>query len=230
MATLKELSSWQTGRLVPRPQSSFIARRLAPDRAGILAVYCLDRFHVEIDGVPLEMRSGGKSLAVLKYMAAGSPRVTSRDALIESLWPDCEPSVASNRLRVAMHGLRRLLNPTKRRPELVISQDGAYHLNPLGQLWVDADSFEEALQRGVELERRADMAGAGDAFREAEELYLRDFLEEDLYEDWTLLRRECLRDGYLMLVEKLAKVVVRRGRLQRLHRALSQAAVTGRLP
>jgi DNA-binding SARP family transcriptional activator len=137
---------------------------------------------VGIDGVPLEMRSGGKSLAVLKYMAARSPRVTSRDALIESLWPDCEPSVASNLLRVAMHGLRRLLNPTKRLPELVISQDGAYRLNPLGQLWVDADNFEEALQRGVELERRADIAGPGDAFREAEELYLRDFLEEDLYE------------------------------------------------
>jgi DNA-binding SARP family transcriptional activator len=192
----------------------------------MLAIYCLDRFRVEFDGVALNTSIGGKSLTVLKCMTASGRMLASYDVLAERLWPDCNFEVARNRLRVAVHGLRRMLDPLKRMPDLVLSQGGSYMLNPRGSVWVDSDCFEKAWQRGVKCERAGDLLSAWHAFEEAESLYVRDYLEEDLYEDWTLLRRECLRDAYLALVERLAEWSLAEGDfdscLVRCHKLLSR--------
>lgn len=192
----------------------------------MLSVFLLDRFRVELNGEPLNIGLGGKSLAVLKYMAGCGMLTSSRDALIENLWPECEPAVASNRLRVAIHGLRRLLTAGSPGIGLVINQGSGYRLNPGGQLCVDADLFESSWQSGLDYERAGDRASARRCFLAGEKLYVRDYLEEDLYEDWTVLRRESLRDDFLMLVGNLAEWSLAEGDyggcVDRCHKLLSR--------
>jgi DNA-binding SARP family transcriptional activator len=173
-------------------------------RRPVVSLYCLGRFCIEVNGRALDTSGVGRSLTILKLLAGRGRRSTPRDVLLEALWPDSEAEVAGNRLRVAMHGLRRLLASADP-GELLVFRDGCYLLNPGGLVRVDADDFEVLWEQGVRLEREGRRADATDAFVHAEALYAGDYLEEDLYEEWTLLRRERLRDAYLHLLAMLAE-------------------------
>ena len=41
-------------------------------------------------------------------------------------------------------------------------------------------------------------------YEKAENLYRGDYLEDEPYEEWTLIRRETLKDNYLIILSKLA--------------------------
>ncbi|MFQ5813116.1 MAG: BTAD domain-containing putative transcriptional regulator [Anaerolineae bacterium] len=191
-------------RSAPTTKPSPISVAEAGTRSPMLALFCLGKFRVEIDGMPVDTRAGGKSLAILKFLAGRDGHPTPRDILMEALWPDSDAEAAGNRLRVAVHALRRLLAPAGKSLDILTYQDGCYLLNPGVSVRIDADEFETLWQRGVRLERQGRRAEAAEAYAQAELLYSGDYLEEDLYEEWTLLRRECLRDAYVDLLGKLA--------------------------
>ena len=179
-----------------------IAQANAPSPA--VALFCLGKFRIEIGGKLLDTRGYGKSLAILKFLVRRGQRPTPRDVLLEALWSDSDAEAAGNRLRVAVHGLRQLLATADCQPDMVIHRQGCYLLNPSAPVWVDADVFEGLWQRGAHLERQHSYKDAAAMYAQAEILYAGDYLEEDLYEEWTLLRREGLRDAYLDLLGKLA--------------------------
>jgi len=202
---------------VPVSESSYLAR-LKPAPVGnaerpspTVALFCLGKFRVEVDGRLVDTRTGSKSLAVLKYLAGRGSRPTPRDLLLEALWPDTDPEAAGNRLRVAVHGLRRHLPHLGSSLDIITYQDGGYLLNPTGTVWIDADVFEDLWRQGVRLERLGRSGEAAQAYSQAELLYRGDYLEEDLYEEWTLLRREGLRDAYMDLLGKLAASSIAQG-------------------
>src|SRR5437868_16762 len=65
---------------------------------------------------PFQIFAGGRSLGpsiprqvrtVLEYLLSQGRRPTSKDALLDLLWPDTNPTVACSRLRVVMHTLRK---------------------------------------------------------------------------------------------------------------------------
>ena len=197
-------SRLSVGRSLPVPKAGLVSVAETGTGSPRVALFCMGKFQVEIDGVPVDTGAGGKALAILKFLAGRGRRRTPRDLLLEALWPDSDVEAAGNRLRVAMHGLRRLLAQVGGSLDIVTYQDGCYQLKPEGQVRVDADDFEALWRRGVLLERQGHGAEAAEAYAQAELLYGGDYLEEDLYEEWTLLRRESLRDAYLDLLGKLA--------------------------
>jgi len=133
---------------------------------------------------------------------------------MEALWPSCEPSVANNNLRAAVHSLRQTLSlagGTDDNFAWMLFQDGNYQINPEAALWVDAEHFENHWSVGRQLERDGKIVEAIREYETAEALYVGDYLEDDLYEEWTFMRREALKDTYLTMLGKLADYSMQAG-------------------
>ena len=152
-----------------------------------------------------------KAKTLFKYLVARRQPVP-RDVLLDLLWPEADPTIAVNGLRVALHALRQALEPCDvHGHDYVIFDGGNYLLNPEVRLRVDAEEFTAHFEAGRRLERQRQLAEAMAQYELAEAIYRDDYLVEDLYEDWTLVRREELKDQYLMVLAKLADYCIQRG-------------------
>jgi DNA-binding SARP family transcriptional activator len=143
---------------------------------------------------------------MLKFLLVNGRR-GHRDVLLEVLWPDVPASSSIRGLRVTLLALRRALAaaaPDRAPMELIRAEGDTYVLNMRG-VWIDADEFSEHYAAGVRFEREKNIEAASREYAAAEALYRDDFLVEDLYEDWTVLRREELKDQYLQILSKLSQ-------------------------
>ncbi|MCC6236843.1 MAG: winged helix-turn-helix domain-containing protein [Dehalococcoidia bacterium] len=180
------------------------------------AIRLLGAFSVEFNGRPVTLSAGGKSVAVLKFLAASGTQTVPRDRILDALWPEVPASVAASRLRSALHALRRVFADQggvqgTRGGEVVAYDHGQYLLFPGTLLVTDVDLFEDAWARGQEYDRAGERGLAVASYERAERLYRGDFLEQDAYLDWTSVRREQLRDAYLTLLARLAHLYIERG-------------------
>jgi DNA-binding SARP family transcriptional activator len=73
------------------------------------------------------------------------------------------------------------------------------------EIWVDVEEFTKHYQAGQRLEKNGMLAEAVSEYEQAESLYQGDFLEEDLYEDWTNSLRESLKANYLTVLDRLSR-------------------------
>lgn len=173
-----------------------------------LRLYCFGPLEVYRGNEYISLRRTGKGIAILKFLALRPRQPVQRDLLLEAIWPGAEPSIARNRLKVAMHHLRQAFVTKGCDPQCegcVIFRDGCYLFNPELDVWTDTGAFEGALQSALRLERSGNLMQAIPLYLQAESLYRGDLLEEDLYEEWTLLRREELKDAYLTTLDKLSR-------------------------
>lgn len=172
-----------------------------------LEIHCLDGFQVSADGVRVERWESIKAKSLFQYIMTKPRKSVSKEVLMEALWPDCDPKVSSNNLKAAMHGLRQtfsnLFNMEQSFPYVVFTQ-GAYQINPEILLWLDVKQFELYWEKGRRLQIEGKQNEAMQEFKLAEELYKDDYLADDPYEEWTLLRREALQDIYLNILGRLA--------------------------
>ncbi len=167
----------------------------------------LSSFRVVLDGQPLDNGLGGKAKALLKILAASRQRSIPKEALIEMLWPGTDPRTGSNSLKVAAHNLRNSLEPDRmigNPGTYIAANDGSYSLHPAANIWIDVEAFESHWVRGLGLEDCGASKETRVEYEKAEAIYTGDYLEEDLYEDWTMIRREKLRDIHLIILGKLA--------------------------
>lgn len=90
---------------------------------------------------------------------------------------------------------------------------------------MDAETFEGLVRQGYAVERRGETEEALRLYREAEELYRGDYLEEDLYADWCAAERERLREVYLDLLGRMARLYAAQGDYLRAAQVCRQALV-----
>ena len=157
----------------------------------MLDVRLMGRFLVGIDGMAVDDRRWPRrsAKALVKLLALAPAHTLHREQVIEQLWPDLGLDSATNSLDKAIHGARRALEPA-----LARGAQSRYLLTPRNQiilaapdvLRVDALQFEQAAHLAL---RQQDAAAA----RQALGLYGGTLLVDDLYENWTLTRREMLR-------------------------------------
>lgn len=173
-----------------------------------LEVRCLGRFDVRSGGQRIERWQSAKAKSLFQYLMSRPREPIIKDILMDIIWPECDPQAASNNLKVAVHGLRhaisRLFRENEGFPHVLFLQ-GSYLTNPEIQLWVDVEEFEKHWLLGRRFEKEGKAAEATREFEMAEALYRGDYLEDEPYEEWTLLRREALKDTYLMILSKLAE-------------------------
>ncbi|HZI73114.1 MAG TPA: BTAD domain-containing putative transcriptional regulator, partial [Gemmatimonadales bacterium] len=162
-------------------------------------------FHLDLAGRSLGPSFPGQARTVLEYLVSHRKRPVHRDALLDLLWPDADPSIACSRLRVVMHTLRKSLpslHPDSQ--DLVVMMGNVFMVNPVFELRVDVEEFERHWLNGWRLSRLGKTEQALAEYEQAEALYLGDYLEDEPYADWTLLRREALRDAYTSILTTLA--------------------------
>jgi predicted ATPase/DNA-binding SARP family transcriptional activator/DNA-binding CsgD family transcriptional regulator len=143
-----------------------------------------------------------KAASLVKLLALSSGHRLPRERVMELLWPGSSKSAASNNLRQTLHTARKALGTGG--SGHLISEDGSLLLCPEDELWVDAETFEEA---ALAARRSRNPA----AYRMAIDLYAGELLPEDRFEDWAEDERADLRRVYLELLAELAELYEERG-------------------
>ena len=173
-------------------------------RKGTVAAYLLGPFRLSIDDLLLEHLPTGNSGVLLRYFIHRRKRSVPREELMELLWPGVNPETARNRLNVAMSTMRKELRRVTDL-EIVLFESDRYFLNQSNSLWVDVDAFEGTLAEAAQLEAAGDSPQAIRMLEVAANLYKGDYLQEDPYEEWTLLTRERLRLANLDALNRLSR-------------------------
>ncbi|MBN1262077.1 MAG: transcriptional regulator [Anaerolineae bacterium] len=142
-------------------------------------------------------------------------QMLDRDQIVEMLWPGLDPDTALRDFKVALSTLFKVLEPERNRgaPSAYVTRDGTlYGLRPGADVWVDADSFEAAINAGnTALEHG--LAAAQDGithYRRALALYAGDYLSEYPYDDWCSEERERLLTQFLRMADRLAQIYAER--------------------
>jgi DNA-binding SARP family transcriptional activator len=210
--------AWPNIQTAPAPPSAApgSGAELTPPRSGFrpdalppLQVQMLGPFRVAVGGREVSLRQSRKAADVLKYMLAHRVRPTTKDALVQTHWPDVEVRTATHRLQMAVSTLRKILNSgADDMPGYIIFSNEAYLFNPLAVIEVDVERFFEYLRQGQALERTGRTAEAVQPYEHAVALYHDDYLIDNLYDEWTHSPREHLRERYLAVLTRLCEYYV----------------------
>jgi len=176
-----------------------------------LAVYCLGAFRAYQDDQLIADWNGLKARSIFKYLLAHRGAPVVKDILMDLFWPDADPEAARRNLHQAIYSLRRTLRQGQPDFQHIQFENDCYLLNPETDIWVASEEFEKHVQVGRRLEAAGRFGEAMAAYGIAEGLYLGDFLKEDLYEDWSSLQRERMRNMYLDIADRLSEHYVGRG-------------------
>jgi DNA-binding SARP family transcriptional activator len=118
------------------------------------------------------------------------------------LWPDADFEAGANSLHKAIHAARRAFEPdlkTGSKSRFIIIRDNIVALRAPGDVWIDVNAFERQAAAAM---RTSDPK----LFEAALDLYRGDLLPEVLYEDWAVAQRERLRELYIDLLFRLARM------------------------
>ena len=177
-------------------------------RQGALSIQVLGGFQVIRDGAPIAVADwkSRKARELLKILIARRARMTPRDVLMNTLWPEEDDSAKlTNRFGVALTTLRAVLDPDKRfgTNHFVTTDKDAVGLD-LDHIEIDVEVFLANAAHGLSLLRGARTEEAIDRIAVAEETYGGDFLEGDPYEEWATPLREEARATYISITRQLA--------------------------
>jgi DNA-binding SARP family transcriptional activator/TolB-like protein len=173
----------------------------------LVSIHLFGPFRVLVDGVPIDEARWGrrKSKTLIKLLALQplhqSSRQMHREELIEVLWPGQDSEQGLNNLHKAVHAARRALEPglsaggssrfLQMRDQLLMLRSD--------EISVDVSEFEVLAEVALKTGERDQIEAALAAYRG-------ELLPEDLYEDWTAVRREQLRSQKESLLLRLAAV------------------------
>jgi predicted ATPase/DNA-binding SARP family transcriptional activator len=168
----------------------------------VLDVNLLGTFSVVVDGelVPDDAWRLRKAKTLIKLLALAPERRLHADQAAAALWPDRDQAATRNNLHQAIYAARRALDCGDGRGlGLLELSDDLITLGPHDPVRIDADVFERAAARA-----RAE--GDPAAYRSALAVYEGELLPEDRYEEWTVGRRDALRELRLALGIELAEL------------------------
>jgi DNA-binding SARP family transcriptional activator len=195
------------------PQQMVAYRDESSDTLPALYITCFCRFQVRRLGQPVVLCSNRNGQEILRYLVTQPEHRASMDILMTLLWPEDEPEVAHHKLQVAVSALRRSINEryvTDAGGGYILCKNGAYELNPLVPLQTDVDEFLEYYQAGRQSSGNVMVA----YYKRACDLYTGPFLSEDLYADWSFMRRKQLTQVYLTICNALADYCLETGRYE----------------
>ncbi|HET9255032.1 MAG TPA: BTAD domain-containing putative transcriptional regulator [Pseudonocardiaceae bacterium] len=162
----------------------------------------LGPFQVFRNGTPVPSAEwqSQKAQLLLKILIARR-KATSRELLIDLLWPDVPPAKASNRLTVLLWRLRSVLQPHAGAGPLA-SNGGMVWLDRI-HVNVDVEEFLAAATAAFAA-HRAGQPNAKAQLMAAVAAYTGDFLEDDAQQDWAIPLAEEVRATHISLLRALA--------------------------
>jgi DNA-binding SARP family transcriptional activator len=171
--------------------------------APTLVVYCLGPFRVFQNEQLIPSWNGQKSQGIFKYLISMKGKPVAKDVLMDIFWPEADQASARRNLHQAIYSLRQTLRRIQTDYSHVLFESDTYFLNPEMDIWCDFMEFEQRWKAGKRCKAQNNVADAVIEFGIAESLYIGDFLEEDLYDEWPKMKREYLRVSYFELTDTL---------------------------
>lgn len=152
----------------------------------------LGGFTVRVDGEPVDASAWERRQAttLVKLLALAPGRQLHREQCLDAIWPDLGIDEAAPRLHKAAHYARKALGS---RDAIVLRRETVL-LYPDADVSVDVVAFEELAERA----RHGDDAALDAALR----LCNGPLLPTDPYEEWTLARRERVRQQHVELLRR----------------------------
>lgn len=204
-------ASRASGRPDGRPEDTIGAARVQAALASPLDLRCLGSFTLSRDHqlIAPERFARRRALTLLKILLTRYGKRVHREELIELLWPAAEPRSADALLHVAVHYLRRGLEPElpTHQPSHFIRTDGDYYaFDTTSPHRLDSQEFVALARLAAQLESNGERTAALDACEQAIALYAGDFLEDEVYSDWCALEREYLRETFLTTLRRAARL------------------------
>ncbi len=189
--------------------------RLAASPPGSLRIYGLGSLRVYRDEVLLfdESWRNKPSKTLFKLLFTSRGQRYPKDVLVEELWPDAAPEVGANRLRVAIHELRKTLagpKDQKKQASHIAQQEGSYYFDVSVPFWSDVEEFEQQTTNGRALAEQGKFDDALVRYQRAEVLYSGDYLRDDPFFEWTLSVRERMREAHLNGLSDAARIYAQR--------------------
>jgi DNA-binding SARP family transcriptional activator len=178
-----------------------------------MEVFFLGHFQTLINGRILEEWPSKKGKSIFAYLCYQCDRPIHRDALMDIFWPKSIPESARNCLNVAIHGLRRRFQQVDPAREFIVFKDEYYSINPEIEVWTDLDEFRYLWHKAQSVEKSRGLEAAATFYEQIATIYQGDFMAEELYEDWSTMERENLKEIYLVTLEKICESQIQIGNL-----------------
>jgi predicted ATPase/DNA-binding SARP family transcriptional activator len=167
-----------------------------------IQVQLLGGFSVSVDGlaIPEAQWKSRRARNLVKLLALAPSHRLHRDQLIEILWPESDFAAAANNFHQTLHTARRVLEPAG--AGSLMLEEGFLSLSAGEKqaLMVDVEQFEMAATQAKNCQDPP-------AYQAALAFYKGDLLPDDLYEEWTIQRREALRQIRLNLWLDLGRLL-----------------------
>jgi DNA-binding SARP family transcriptional activator len=168
-----------------------------------LSIRLLGGFEMERNGAILAPPATPKSRSLLAYMLLNRGRLTHRETLCATLWPDESEAVARKGLRTALWRIRCALGEDGNEAPYLYADAYQLGFRGIASVWVDVWEFEEIASA---LDAKPDEAlgpADGDALARAAGLYRGD-CAPGVYDDWLTSEQSRLHHTYIRLLERLA--------------------------
>ena len=165
-----------------------------------LRIRCFGNFRVTVgDRIVRDTEWSRRKPKRLLELVSSSPECTvTWDRVADNLWPGLRIKEAHAGISRALYEVRRLLGPG-----YVASAHDTIQLVPDSVGFVDVHAFADHISAARQAERQLDHVRAEQEYLAAVSLYTGDFLENDLYEEWTMAPRDALAGEHALALERL---------------------------
>ena len=182
--------------------------------ADCMRIQFLGNFQVAIRDRTVDEWPGKKGRSIFAYLAYHFDKRICRDVLMDVFWPKSMRESARNSLNVAIHGLRKRFQQLDPEQEYIVFGNESYSINPDLDIWTDVGAFGDLWLRAQSIERSQGLETAAAYYDQVATMYSGDFLADELYEDWSTLERENLKEIFLVALEKISESRLQAGRLE----------------
>ena len=173
-------------------------------------------FSLKVGARPVEKWPRQSAADLFKFLVVNRDKAISFERLADIFWPDKPLKKAKASLWAAASTIRSILEPgippKVRSRYLQVSADNYILHLPEGS-WIDTEAFERLIKKARIYQNAGQKKEALEALREARSLYRGDFLQEDLYKEWTSFHRERLLRLYSETLEGIGHLCLELGEL-----------------
>jgi len=177
----------------------------------VLTVRMFGEFEVLLHGQPVDRWRAGRTRGLFQYLLMHRDQLVTRERLQDVLWPDSGIGPCASSLKVACHGLRKVLGAGGSDHGLCLQYRGSGYVLHADDARVDVAEFERLISSGL---RAADLSLSDRArcdLSAAMSLYVGDFLD-GAGEDWVVEQREYLKGLAMQAMQELRGLAERAGR------------------
>jgi DNA-binding SARP family transcriptional activator len=171
-----------------------------------IEVFFFGSFRVIISGKGIDHWPSRKGKFIFAYIVYNESKAILREVLIDLFWPRVFPESARNCLNVAIHTIRQVFQKAGVEQNIVLFSNDCYTLNPELRIASDVKRFLIHWNRSRFLKIDNRPGPAVNELELAASIYKSDFMQDDIYEEWTVPERENLRENYLEVLEHLSRI------------------------